>query len=45
MKRLRTAALALTLGALALTGCTTGSTDSKDDEARRPRRPMPARSP
>jgi iron complex transport system substrate-binding protein len=32
MKRLRTAALALTLGALALTGCTTGSTDSKDDE-------------
>ena len=33
MKRLRTAALALTLGALALTGCTTGSTDSKDDES------------
>ena len=31
MKPLRTAALALTLGALALTGCTTGSTDSDDD--------------
>ena len=31
MKRLRTLALAVTLGALALTGCSTGSTD--DDAA------------
>jgi len=30
MKRLRTLALAVTLGALALTGCSTGSTDSDD---------------
>src|ERR1044072_206323 len=30
MKRLRTLALALSLGALALTGCATGSTDSGD---------------
>jgi iron complex transport system substrate-binding protein len=30
MKRLRTLALAVTLGALALTGCATGSTDSDD---------------
>jgi iron complex transport system substrate-binding protein len=30
MKRMRTLALAVTLGALALTGCTTGSADSDD---------------
>ena len=30
MKRLRTLALALSLGALALTGCATGSTDDDD---------------
>ena len=33
MKRLRTLALAVTLGALALTGCATGSTDSDDSAA------------
>jgi iron complex transport system substrate-binding protein len=33
MTRLRTIALALTLGALALTGCTTGSTETEEDRS------------